>query len=112
MVEADTPKGHNVDGVASLRALEARHGALPATLTATGAAGIAAARRIATAGRSYVVLEASDRWGGRCFTDMRTFGIPYERGARWIYMPDTNPMAKLAITTGATLSEGGSFLHA
>jgi hypothetical protein len=34
MVEADTPKGHDVDGVASLRALEARHGALPATLTA------------------------------------------------------------------------------
>jgi phytoene dehydrogenase-like protein len=55
------------------------------------------------AGRSYLVLEASDRWGGRCFTDMRTFGIPYERGARWIYMPDTNPMAKLAITTGLNI---------
>jgi hypothetical protein len=39
MVEADTPKGHNVDGVASLRALEARHGALPATLTAISPSG-------------------------------------------------------------------------
>jgi monoamine oxidase len=72
-------------------------------IVGAGAAGIAAARRIAAAGRSYLVLEASDRWGGRCFTDMRTFGIPYERGARWIYMPDTNPMAKLAITTGLNI---------
>jgi hypothetical protein len=39
MVEADTPKGHNVDGVASLRALQARHGALPATLTAISPSG-------------------------------------------------------------------------
>jgi phytoene dehydrogenase-like protein len=61
-------------------------------IVGAGAAGIAAARRIAGAGRSYVVLEASDRWGGRCFTDMRTFGIPYERGACWIYMPSANPM--------------------
>jgi monoamine oxidase len=72
-------------------------------IVGAGAAGIAAARRIAGAGRSYVVLEASDRWGGRCFTDMRTFGIPYERGARWIYMPSVNPMAKLAITAGLNI---------
>ena len=35
----------------------------------------------------FLVLEASDRLGGRCFTDMRIFGFPYERGARWIYRP-------------------------
>src|SRR6202162_2980980 len=69
-------------------------------IVGAGAAGIAAARRIAAAGRRDVVLEASDRWGGRCFTDMRTFRIPYERGARWIYMPDLNPMAKLAVKAG------------
>jgi phytoene dehydrogenase-like protein len=49
-------------------------------IVGAGAAGIAAARRIAVAGRSYVVLEASDRWGGRCFTDMRTFRIPMSAG--------------------------------
>jgi monoamine oxidase len=61
-----------------------------------GAAGIAAARRILAAGRRCVILEASDRIGGRCFTDTRTFGVPYDRGAHWIHMPDINPVAKLA----------------
>lgn len=32
VIEADTMKGHGVDGLASLRALEADHGILPATL--------------------------------------------------------------------------------
>src|SRR5450755_623154 len=32
VVEADTPEGHDVDGIASLRKLEAKHGPLPATL--------------------------------------------------------------------------------
>jgi len=69
-------------------------------IVGAGAAGIAAARRVAAAGRRFVVLEASERWGGRCFTDTRTFRIPYERGARWIYMPDLNPLAKLAVKAG------------
>jgi hypothetical protein len=34
VVEADTLKGHNVDGIASMRALEGEHGKLPDTLTA------------------------------------------------------------------------------
>jgi hypothetical protein len=32
VVEADTPEGHDVDGLASLKQLEAEHGALPDTL--------------------------------------------------------------------------------
>jgi monoamine oxidase len=69
-------------------------------IVGAGAAGIAAARRVAAAGRKFVVLEASERWGGRCFTDMRIFRVPYERGARWIYTPDLNPLAKLAVKAG------------
>jgi monoamine oxidase len=69
-------------------------------IVGAGAAGIAAARRIAASGRRMAFLEASDRIGGRCFTDMRTFGIPYDRGAHWIHMPDLNPVAKLATRTG------------
>ena len=34
VLEADTPKGHDVDGIASLRALERKHGRLPKTLMA------------------------------------------------------------------------------
>ncbi|MEW6766665.1 MAG: NAD(P)/FAD-dependent oxidoreductase [Pseudomonadota bacterium] len=61
-----------------------------------GAAGIAAARRIAALGRSVIVLEASDRVGGRCQTDATTFDVPFDRGARWLYNTDTSPVAKLA----------------
>jgi monoamine oxidase len=65
-----------------------------------GAAGIAAARRLAAAGKRVTVLEATDHVGGRCITDTRTFGIPYDRGAHWIHMPDLNPVAKLAPRSG------------
>lgn len=65
-----------------------------------GAAGIAAARRVLAAKRSVVVIEASDRIGGRCVTDMRLFGAPVDLGAHWIHTPDINPLVKLAATTG------------
>src|SRR5262249_4265703 len=65
-----------------------------------GAAGIAAARRIAAAKRRCVIIEAADRIGGRCITDTQTFGVPYDRGAHWIHMPDLNPVTKLAAGTG------------
>jgi monoamine oxidase len=46
-----------------------------------GVAGIAAANRVAATGMKCLVLEAGDHLGGRCFTDTRIFGFPYERGA-------------------------------
>ena len=39
VLEADTVEGHGVDGVASLKALEARHGLLPETLMAQSPSG-------------------------------------------------------------------------
>ena len=65
-----------------------------------GAAGIAAARRIGAAGRHYVVIEATDHIGGRCITDTKTFGVPFDRGAHWIYLPDSNPVARLTPRNG------------
>ncbi|MEH6951973.1 FAD-dependent oxidoreductase [Nitrobacter sp. NHB1] len=65
-----------------------------------GAAGIAAARRIRAANRKVIVIEATDRTGGRCHTDIKTFGTPFDRGARWLYDPDTNPMIRLARSAG------------
>jgi monoamine oxidase len=69
-----------------------------------GAAGIAAARRIQAANRKVIVLEATGQIGGRCITDTTTFEVPFDRGARWIHNPDTNPMIKLA--RGAGLEVG------
>lgn len=65
-----------------------------------GAAGIAAARRIAAAGRKAIVLEAASQPGGRCITDSSTFGVPFDRGARWIHNPETNPMIRLGRAAG------------
>jgi len=65
-----------------------------------GAAGIAAARRLAAARMRVTVLEAAPQVGGRCITDSTTFDVPYDRGAHWIHMPEINPVAKLATQTG------------
>jgi monoamine oxidase len=65
-----------------------------------GAAGIAAARRIQAAGRKVVVLEAANQIGGRCLTDTTSFEVPFDRGARWMHNPDTNPIIKLARAAG------------
>jgi monoamine oxidase len=80
-------------------------------IVGAGVAGIAAARRVAAAGRTYVVFEADERWGGRCQTDTRTFGIPYDRGARWLYEPDSNPLANLATKFGMRLDSGSAPLR-
>src|SRR5262249_13547314 len=50
-------------------------------IVGAGAAGIAAARRLSAAGRSFTLVEASGRIGGRCFTDTRSFSAPFDRGA-------------------------------
>ncbi len=81
-------------------------GAVPASgevdvaIIGAGAAGIAAARRVAAAGQRFALIEAGERIGGRCFTDLRTFGVPYDPGAHWIHQPDLNPIVKLAAKSG------------
>src|SRR5438067_12935914 len=65
-----------------------------------GAAGIAAARRIMAANRKVIVVEAAGGVGGRCLTDVSTFAVPFDRGARWMHNPDSNPMIRLARAAG------------
>src|SRR5258705_409937 len=69
-----------------------------------GAAGIAAARRIMAANRRVIVVEAAGQSGGRCLTDVSTFEVPFDRGARWMHNPDTNPMIRLARNAGLDIS--------
>jgi monoamine oxidase len=82
--------------LAATPALAAVSGNVDVVIVGAGAAGIAAARRLTVAGRRVAVIEAADRVGGRCITDTRTFGVPYDRGAHWLHMHDINPVAKLA----------------
>src|SRR5690349_12821243 len=73
-----------------------------------GAAGIAAARRIMAANRKVIVVEAANQIGGRCQTDISSFDVPFDRGARWMHNPETNPMIKLARAAGLEITTAPS----
>jgi monoamine oxidase len=68
-----------------------------------GAAGIAAARRLVADGRSVLVIEASDRIGGRAYTESQTFGVPYDQGAAWLQGPSGLPFVDAARAKGYSL---------
>jgi monoamine oxidase len=75
-------------------------GEVDVAIIGAGAAGIAAARRVAAAGRRYALLEAGNRIGGRCVTDSRSFGAPFDIGAHWIKQADINPVIKATAKAG------------
>ena len=64
-----------------------------------GAAGIAAARRLAGEPRSVLLLEAGDRLGGRAFTRSLA-GMSLDLGCGWLHSADRNPWAQLAKAEG------------
>ena len=67
-----------------------------------GAAGVAAARRLAAAQIRTVVLEARSRVGGRAWT-MRGEGLPLDLGCGWLHSADENEWAAVATTLGLAL---------
>ena len=69
-----------------------------------GAAGIAAARELRKFGRSFVIVEARSRLGGRAFTDT-ALGIPYDAGAQYIHWGERNPWKGIAAELGVALAE-------
>ena len=87
-------------GAAALAATPAL-GALPASgeveiaIVGAGAAGISAARRVAAAGRSYALLEATGRVGGRVRSGAGKFGIVHDQGAHRLYGGARNPLVAL-----------------
>ena len=70
-----------------------------------GAAGLAAAAELRSAGLASVVFEARDRIGGRVHTD-RSLGAPVDLGASLVYDPTSgNPLVTLARQAGVTLDD-------
>jgi monoamine oxidase len=67
-----------------------------------GAAGVAAARRLAAAQVPTVVLEARSRVGGRAWT-MRGAGFPLDLGCGWLHSADENEWAAVAAMVGFSL---------
>ncbi len=65
-----------------------------------GAAGIAAARKLAAAGITYALIEAGRRVGGRTFTDSAIFGLPFDLGANRIHFPAATEISTLGRVAG------------
>lgn len=64
-----------------------------------GAAGVAAARTLADAGRAVLIVEASDRLGGRSHT-VHVAGLPIDLGAGWLHSAPKNPWVAIAEAHG------------
>lgn len=73
-------------------------------IVGAGAAGLAAARRLADAPLSVLVLEARDRIGGRAWT-RNLQGWPQDLGCGWLHSADRNVWAGLAEPLGFTLDK-------
>jgi polyamine oxidase len=67
-----------------------------------GIAGLSAARDLAAAGATVIVLEARDRIGGRVHTNT-SWGVPVEMGAAWVHALKANPVVPLTQQAGLTL---------
>jgi monoamine oxidase len=65
-----------------------------------GAAGLAAGLSLQASGRSFILLEARDRVGGRTYTDTTTLGLPFDCGAHWLHAAAQNPFTKIADQLG------------
>jgi len=73
-----------------------------------GAAGLAAARRLARSGRRVVLLEARDRTGGRAFSyPIEGSPVRAELGAEFIHGPAPETMTLLRETASAAIDIGG-----
>lgn len=70
-----------------------------------GLAGLGAATALRAAGRTAVVLEATERIGGRAWTTLppELGGVWFDMGAVWLHNAETNPLVPLARAAGETL---------
>jgi monoamine oxidase len=67
-----------------------------------GAAGIAAARRLVASGFSTLLLEASQRIGGRAWT-VNVAGLALDLGCGWLHSADRNPWVDIAEASDFTV---------
>ena len=58
-----------------------------------GAAGLSATAELIRRGISVLCIEGMNRIGGRCYTDMSTFGVPADHGAHWLHGHKQNEIA-------------------
>lgn len=76
-----------------------------------GVAGLTAARELQARGERLILLEASDRIGGRAYTEFLEPAMPFDLGAHWIHSDSINPFTQIARQFGAVLkTEQGHYV--
>jgi monoamine oxidase len=81
------------------------HDEFDVVVVGAGAAGLAAAERLAASGLSFLVLEARDRPGGRAWTVTLANGEIADLGCGWLHSAETNPFAAIAERQGRTIDK-------
>ena len=74
-------------------------------IVGAGAAGLAAALELTSAGRSVVVLEARERAGGRAHTFVARGELPLDAGCGWVHSADRNVLVPLIEDAGLALEK-------
>ena len=59
-----------------------------------GSAGLAATAELMRRNIPVLCIEGMNRIGGRCYTDMTTFGLPADHGAHWLHARKGNELYK------------------
>jgi monoamine oxidase len=75
-------------------------------IVGAGAAGIGAALAARALGLSFILLEATDRIGGRAFTEPNVLGAPWDAGCFILHSASENPLARAAELLGFPLLKG------
>jgi monoamine oxidase len=79
-------------------------GPVDVAIVGAGAAGLAAAVRLAAAPLTCLVLEARSRVGGRART-ITAGGYPWDLGCGWLHSADRNPFSRIADALGLPLDK-------
>lgn len=86
----------------------ARTSEVDVVVVGAGMAGLIATETLLAMGRSVILLEASNRIGGRVNLDKQTFNVPYDRGAHWLHQGSINPLLGYAKNNGFSVYKSPS----
>ncbi|MBS0248123.1 MAG: FAD-dependent oxidoreductase [Proteobacteria bacterium] len=81
------------------------HRSVEVAVIGGGAAGIAAARKLAAHQVDCLIVEARSRLGGRAFTVENPSGFALDMGCGWLHSADCNPWVAIATAQGRTFSK-------
>lgn len=80
-------------------------GEFDVVIIGAGAAGLSAAKHLASAGLAIKIVEARARMGGRAHTVPTELGFAIDLGCEWLHSADINPWVPIARQLGFTVDE-------